>query len=39
MEAIKKLLRLENMLSICLFFQRSELKYAFKLFVHKEKKV
>ena len=32
MEAIKKILRLENMLSICLFFCTSEIKYAYKFY-------
>ena len=37
MEAIKKILRLENMLGICLFFQTSELKYAYKLYAYKKR--
>ena len=36
MEVIKKILRLENMLSICLFFETSELKYAYKLYAYKK---
>ena len=38
MEAIKKILRLENMLSICLLFKTSELKYTYKLYAYKRKK-
>ena len=38
MEAIKKILRLENMISLCLFFQTSELKYAYKIYAYKRKK-
>ena len=37
MEAIKKILRLENMLSICIFFLTSELKYAYKLYAYIKK--
>ena len=37
MKAIKKILGLENMLSICLFFLTSELKYAYKLYAYKKK--
>ena len=36
MKAIKKILGLENMLSICLFFLTSELKYAYKLYAYKK---
>ena len=39
MEAIKKILRLENMLSICLFSYTSELKYAYKLYAYKKESV
>ena len=39
MEAIKKILRLEIMLSICLFFETSELKYAYKLYAYKKQSV
>ena len=39
MESIKKILRLENMLTICLFFEISELKYAYQLYVYKERVV
>ena len=38
-EAIKKILRPENILSICLFFLKSELKYAYKLYAYKKKRV
>ena len=37
MEAIKKILRLENMLNICLFFLTSELKHAYKLYAYKKR--
>ena len=30
-------MRLENMLSICLFFETSELKYAYKLDAYKKR--
>ena len=36
MEVIKKNLRLENMLSKCLFFLTSDPKYAHKLYVYKK---
>ena len=37
MEVIKKILRLEKMLSICLFFWTSEFKYAYKLYAYKKR--
>ena len=37
METIKKNLRLENMLNICLFFKTSELKYAYNLYAYKKR--
>ena len=35
MEEIKKILRLANMVSICLLFKKSEVKYAYKLYAYK----
>ena len=39
MEVIKKILRLENMLRVCLVFFKSELNYAYKLHAYKKKSV
>ena len=38
-EAIKKILRPEKVFRICLFFKKSELKYAYKLYAYKKKRV